>query len=339
MPLTFLNIKTFALTLRARERLFLPPYLGSTLRGGFGHAFRRISCVLRRQECSNCLLRGKCVYSYVFETPPPTDSAMMRLYPSVPHPFVLQPPARSKEQLAAGEELDFGLVLIGRAVDLEPYFVLAFSELGEMGLGRGRGKFDLARVDLCPLDGERRTIYRNGDEQLADSGAGQTLPLRVDEPSGDLNEIALWLETPLRIKFQEQLNDSLPFHVLIRSLLRRISALAYFHGGGPIDLDYRRLIEQAESVRTVQPKLRWHDWERYSSRQDTRMKLGGLMGSVRYAGDLAPFLSLLRLGEVVHVGKNATFGLGRFRMNIPQERDMHDAGATTRRSDPGGAAA
>jgi hypothetical protein len=35
---------------------------------------------------------------------------------------------------------------------------------------------------------------------------------------------------------------------------------------------------------------------------------------VTYAGDLAPFLPLLRLGELIHVGKNAVFGNGRFGM-------------------------
>jgi hypothetical protein len=34
-------------TLKALEPLILPPYKGSTLRGGFGAAFRRIVCVMR----------------------------------------------------------------------------------------------------------------------------------------------------------------------------------------------------------------------------------------------------------------------------------------------------
>jgi hypothetical protein len=41
------------------------------------------------------------------------------------------------------------------------------------------------------------------------------------------------------------------------------------------------------------------------------MKLGGLVGTMRLAGDLAPFTPLLRTAEVVHVGKGATFGLGK----------------------------
>ena len=53
------------------------------------------------------------------------------------------------------------------------------------------------------------------------------------------------------------------------------------------------------------------DATRYSSRQDERMDLGGLVGAAAYEGDLAEFLPWLLWGQLVHVGMNATFGLGR----------------------------
>ena len=45
-----------------------------------------------------------------------------------------------------------------------------------------------------------------------------------------------------------------------------------------------------------------------------RMVLGGALGRWTLQGDLAPFWPLLHLGQWLHVGKNATFGLGRYRM-------------------------
>jgi hypothetical protein len=86
-------------TLKALEPLILPPYKGSTLRGGFGAAFRRIVCVIRDKECADCLLKGTCVYSYIFETPPPADTAVMRKYQAAPHPFVIEPPMAKGIQL------------------------------------------------------------------------------------------------------------------------------------------------------------------------------------------------------------------------------------------------
>jgi len=41
------------------------------------------------------------------------------------------------------------------------------------------------------------------------------------------------------------------------------------------------------------------------------MKLGGIVGHIVLEGDLEPFTALLRTAEVVHLGKGATFGLGK----------------------------
>lgn len=41
--------------LRAREKLLLPSYKGSALRGGFGAVFRRIACPSVNRDFDNCL--------------------------------------------------------------------------------------------------------------------------------------------------------------------------------------------------------------------------------------------------------------------------------------------
>ena len=66
---------------------------------------------------------------------------------------------------------------------------------------------------------------------------------------------------------------------------------------------------------TVEQELRWYDWERYSNRQEVRMRLGGFIGRVTYRGDLGEFLPYLLLGMYTHVGKGATFGLGGYRID------------------------
>ncbi len=44
------------------------------------------------------------------------------------------------------------------------------------------------------------------------------------------------------------------------------------------------------------------------------MKLGGIIGTVTYTGQFTPFLPFILLGEFVHIGKNTTFGLGRYQI-------------------------
>ena len=72
----------------------------------------------------------------------------------------------------------------------------------------------------------------------------------------------------------------------------RLSSLARFHCGGPLDLDFRSLIAQAQQVRLVNDETRWMAWTRYSARQDRRMEWEGLVGAATYEG---------------------TFGLGGYR--------------------------
>ncbi|MBD3183343.1 CRISPR system precrRNA processing endoribonuclease RAMP protein Cas6, partial [Candidatus Poribacteria bacterium] len=41
-------------------------------------------------------------------------------------------------------------------------------------------------------------------------------------------------------------------------------------------------------------------------------RLGGLLGEVTYKSELGPFLPFVVLGHYAHVGKGATFGLGKY---------------------------
>jgi hypothetical protein len=47
---------------------------------------------------------------------------------------MIEPPLEPRTQYAAGDTLEFGLVLIGRGIDYLPYFLFGFEQLGKMGL-------------------------------------------------------------------------------------------------------------------------------------------------------------------------------------------------------------
>ena len=311
------KIASFQFHSTAEQTLHLPAYKGSTIMGGFGHAFRRVVCVTRQKDCSQCLLRGKCVYSYVFETPPPQqDDGFLRRAVAVPHPFVIRPPSEQKEIFQPGESFLFGLTLIGRAIDYLPYFIYSFEQLGKIGLGKGKAKFQLSLV----RDSRGKTIYTAEDRVLLNDF--ETLWFRdfvaaaSKWPSDRL--LTLRFLTPTRIKFGRKLTDKLEFHSFMRNLLRRISLLSYYHCGERFQLDFKTVIQQAQQVQVKASDLRWFDWTRYSSRQNSRMKLGGVLGEICFEGDWQSFLSFILLGEVVHVGKGTSFGLGQYMVVRPK---------------------
>jgi hypothetical protein len=215
----------------------------------------------------------------------------MRKYTAAPHPFILEPPTNSRKSYQKGEDLSFSLTLIGRAVDYLPYFIYAFEELGHIGIGKGRGKYELREAVASPVSpsplvgegrgeggypGRKRVIYR-GDNKLLDqpNTPVQWSDILMNHPEPP-NAIQVSFITPTRIKYKNSLTKDLKFHVFFRNLLRRISLLSYFHCNHRIDdTGFKDLIEQAGKIKTVKRSLYWHDWERYSNRQETRMKMGG----------------------------------------------------------------
>lgn len=304
----------FRFVLNPLEPLHLPVYKGSTLRGGFGNAFKSIVCVSKGKECSDCILKDRCVYTYIFETPPPADTEVMRLYEKAPHPFILEPPMETRQQYGPGDELSFHVILIGRAINYLPYFIYTFDVLGQKGIGRGRGKFTLKSV-AADEKGIEKIIYESVRNTVQSFPTNTLSFEQSSDDSTSQQTVTLEFLTPTRIVYKGKLLDNLQFHILIRGLLRRISLLGYFHcGSAPDSIDFRKLIEQAREVKVKHSRLSWYDWQRYSARQDTMMKLGGFVDSITFEGKLSEFMPCLLAGEILHVGKGTGFGLGKYKI-------------------------
>ncbi len=298
---------------RSAGAIQLPRYPGSAWRGALGHALKRAVCVIRDTPCSACLLKSSCAYSYIFETPPPPQTEKMRKYNASPHPFVLRFPS-----VTASSDYILELILFGHGQRYFPYLVHALSQAGETGIGGKRQKFMLDRIVQHHKGKTQSIIYQNGEIRM--TAASETikpppLPERID----------IQLHTPLRVK-QKQHNlrpEQFHFAAFFGSLLRRVSMLTYFHSDTPLETDFATLMQLARRFEFNQKKLQWQDWERYSSRQKTAMKLGGVTGSVSLnlmGGEaLWPYLWL---GQWTHAGKATSMGLGYYTIhaaNLPDK--------------------
>ena len=349
----------------AKDALDLPSYLGSTLRGAFGHAFRTIACPAPHGDCP---LPSQCPYHLIFETSPPPGSEVLRTHEEIPRPFVIAPaltqadtrrsaaePSKGvcrtvrkglldvsateftgqpgRQQFNPGDEVSFELILIGRAQEFFPYFVVALREVDR--IGRGRRTVELQRIEalkpisgssvIRPLDrfepnpipppdqgrgepalrsesdewvrrgfsgpgnfasvsGEARVVYDAADNLVR--GAADSITLE-DCATLPLPQSPLTIEflTQTRLKHEGRFIRHPGFHVVFRRLLGRLSSLARFHCGAPIEVDFRSLIEQAVSIRLVQDDTNWTRWQRYSSRQDRRMQWEGIIGRAIYEGE------------------------------------------------------
>lgn len=301
---------------RLTDEAILPYYKGSTFRGVFGRALKKVVCALKGQECDQCLLKQRCVYSVVFETQPSTDSPEGSRIAAAPHPFVVEPPLTMETRFPEGSSFDFHLLLFGEANKNLPYFIYAFEQVGKIGIGKRingkRGQFSLEEVRV----GEQ-SIYSSADQTLKAENPFDLLVLKGpgDFPKGNFS-LRLSMITPLRLKFENRLKADLPFHVLARAMLRRMSSLFNSYGGGEPPLDYRELVRRAEKVRIVDADLRWFDWRRYSFRQDKAMLMGGMVGSLTYEGKIGEYMPLIEFCSEVHLGKQTSFGLGKIEAEI-----------------------
>jgi hypothetical protein len=302
-------------TCRLETDAELPYYKGSTFRGVFGRALKKVVCALKLQECETCLLNTTCVYAGVFETPVSVKTEDSRMA-STPHPFVIEPPLTTRTYFPAGSDFDFSLLLIGPANTWLPYFIYAFEQMGRIGIGKKlnthRGQFLLENVR-----NNDTVIYSSADHKITLNTPAQKLYLKSPEnnQTHDLL-VKLTLETPLRLKFENRLQADLPFHLLVRAMLRRISSLMNVYGDGEPALDYPGLVKKAETVKTIETNLSWFDWQRYSFRQDEKMLMGGMTGKVTYQGPIAEYLPLMEFCEQVHLGKQTTFGLGKIKAEL-----------------------
>ena len=300
-----LPIARLHFTARAEGPLQLPPYAGSMLRGAFGHALLALS-PLPHTDGQPCALHASCPYCQLFAAPPLSGHSLQK-FSHMPQPYVIEPPIGGAQQLQAGQTFAFGLVLIGNALGLLPTVLQAWQRALRTGLG--------PQHTPCTLV----AIYdENGTQRLSDKRE-QLLNLNFSLPPPPLlgQQATLHFHTPLRLQVHGKpaRANQLTARDLLIALARRHQLLRDVHlGAAAPQHDFKAIVEQTQAIELHAQDLRWFDWGRYSQRQQKEMQLGGLLGSVHLQGDLAPFAELLHRGQWLHVGKNASFGLGGYRL-------------------------
>lgn len=322
--LRYLKLRIYLVT---ESDISFPAFPGTTLRGGFGYAFKNIACCFHSRQCLECPLSTNCSYYYVFETPCPDNAAMMKLYPQAPHPFIIGFESLDKNTYEKGESFSFNITLVGKAINYLPTFILAFNILGKNGIGKKRGKYKVSKIVIQDSTREKseQIIYSPNNRLLLKPSFISEFPLNVlSDLQMDSNNkskikpeyIILEFLTPTHILFNGKPTVIPEFHNLVRVMLRRLSALSYFHCGYNLNtLNHKAIIEKANKIYIQDKNLNWFKVKRYSTRQKQTHHLVGFMGQVTYSGsNIHSFLPLLNLFSDLHIGKHTTFGQGSYQI-------------------------
>jgi hypothetical protein len=276
------------------------PYGLFALKHLFPSAFRpAVGC--SHPECRGCSRQDSCPYWANFAQSLSSDPEMVKRHQKPPLPFVWDIPPLPT-QLGKGGTILLGLTLAGAAIEhLKSFlnaFALAFS--GEFGVRFPKGR--IARISIADYDGNETPFDPVSPDVyppliLLESRLAGDIPL----PSQEL--LGVNILTPLRILQEGRPLRKISFSAFSRALCRRVSAISACYGGGEIDADYRWLAEEGRLVATVRDETEWVDWGSGRS---------GLLGRLVFKGPVEQFCLFLRLGEYLHLGKGAAYGLGRF---------------------------
>jgi hypothetical protein len=204
-------------------------------------------------------------------------------------------------------------------IDALPYFLVVFRELGHLGIGVNRGRFQIASVEIVdPVSEKRERIYSAEDNLVRstrmDLGLAQIME-RIRDMKTDC--VTLQFISPTKLIFQEREVNEPQFHHMFKRLRDRLSSLLYFYCGAESNVEQRELFallgELSEKVEVTSSSLHRHENFRLTRRKEHH-PLSGFTGTISFSGDLRPFLPLLVAGEWISVGKNTVFGNGWYRM-------------------------
>ena len=145
----------------------------------------------------------------------------------------------------------------------------------------------------------------------------------MPEPFVAPKPVAVELLSPTKLLVQGQpipREEPIPFDVLVKSTLDRFAGL-YGAGASEILTKSVRATVESEAARVplLADETTWQDHSHGSRRSRHRLDLGGRIGRLVYGAQASWFFHILRAAEILHLGKNATFGSGRLRVDLVEE--------------------
>jgi hypothetical protein len=242
----------------------------------------------------------------------------------IPRAFAVEPPT-AYFQAEAGRRMEFGVSLFGTAEALMPYLFRAVPQMGRQGVGKGRGKFRLVRIDeMLPLNDSRRVVMHH---QRVNDPRLTVTHRRVLEEVGmrHQDEVTVRFITPIRLIEHGALVHTPKLAPLLRRLVERAQALVEHYSLPGTRQPTRemwhdewqkmgRLGEASDAAGLLLDETGWVDVQSYSRARGRATPIGGLVGQARWRIESPEILAWLLWGQSLHVGKNVAKGDGYFRV-------------------------
>ncbi len=199
--------------------------------------------------------------------------------------------AKFRLKIKLSPRLDFKIILFEEEVKEAPFIISAvYKSLKEIGITKKRIKIDNFVI-----------FYNNQLVFDKEFKKFDNKPLKF-EIKDYKKDFTLKINTPIRIKENNRfVRDDIKLQTILRSINHRISKIK--------NQEIKKL-DFTPEYREIYKNLSFKELMRYSNRQKTKMHLGGVKGEIIFNDVDENSYKMLKLGEIIGVGKQVTFGLG-----------------------------
>lgn len=294
----------------------MPEYKSAMASGVFRSVFRSTVCITGSPICSRCLYALQCSYYTVFES-----LGRAERLPSIfsegtlPFPFVLHPPYSGIRLYRRGHCFSIGLTLFGGSIRLLDKFIVVLQRMGELGLGRMKGRFNVLNIESVNNSGSRKRLFEPEYENYAE----EPFQIDADRISADsvmkVSRVKIGFRTPLRIYEKGELildPSSLTPVSLLSAMAFRYYSLAYLYGSGRCPESIELYADQISIQRN---SMRINDWAQISPEKKPNDNFKGLTGWITLAGNLTHCHTLMTIAAHLNIGEHTELGMGSLTVN------------------------
>lgn len=265
--------------------------LSSSFRGLWGRNLKRIFCLQRNIECKDCTF-DSCVYYSIFEKKYGDNDEY--------RPYIVY---HNKDNES---EIEIHYIFLGFLCNHSEKMLIPIMQMHQQFLYSKGEKYLL---NISRIEDEKGQVVFNQKQTNFDR-----IAISKIEPSEQYaSKISINFITPLRMKYQNNLMKTFNFEAFVKSLIRRTTFInTYFNDDEETVPQFDEDMLNCE----IQNQFRWIEKYRKSLRQNQRMSIGGLIGSIEITNPHPKLLYLLKIGQLVQAGKQTSFGNGRYHLNV-----------------------
>lgn len=291
------------------EDTILPKDKVSAFRGGIGEMLLRCNCI-RNRDCDHCDFETECIVRRIMYAKAKITPKSVTKGESFGYLFECE---NKEEEFFAGDRIDLKLILFGQNIVYFNQYLQALSMLGMQGIGKNESKFRICEIyekqDQPIMDGYN-ILMQNYRVETLHSYVQYRIRQLEKEFRGEIQ-----FYSPTTLKSGGELLTEFRLDAIYKAAWRRLYMLNCFEGN---EMDETECLEELP-FQIVSQRVCQETVIRYSNHKRQRMYLNGMTGSVKLeeTGSLESkeaFLQVLLAGEILHIGKNTSFGFGRYRI-------------------------